>query len=411
MSATSAQPKEIQSSPPSDVGNSGWSCEKNMSVCILTSVHPAFDVRIFHKEALSLSMAGYDVTLIAPHAQACQVEGVRIEPVKIPRGRLERMTKTVWQIYRAAARRRASVYHFHDPELIPLGFLLKLRGNRVIYDVHENVPQDIRNKDWIWRPLRWVFASVAGLAETISGASFDGIIVATPAIARRFPANKTQVVRNFPQLDYKNGFAALPYEQRKANCVYVGSISDQRGVREMIEAISLLPGQLQARLVLAGRYGSPALEKELRDKPGWTGVDSLGWLSRPQIAELMGRAKIGLVTLHPTSCFIEALPIKLFEYMEAGIPVIASDFPLWRKIVGDIGCGLLVDPCNPADIAEAIEWILTHPLQAKEMGVRGAAAIRSNYNWKLEADKLLALYGRLTSGQVASVASNQDGSE
>ncbi|GAH16762.1 unnamed protein product, partial [marine sediment metagenome] len=120
-----------------------------MHIVHLISVHPAFDVRIFHKEAKTLVKVGYNVVLIAQHTKEEIVDGVRIVPLPKPRNRFDRMTRVVWKLSILALRERADVYHFHDPELIPVGLILKLFGRKVIYDVHEDVPEQILNKDWV----------------------------------------------------------------------------------------------------------------------------------------------------------------------------------------------------------------------------------------------------------------------
>ncbi|MGQ9498496.1 MAG: glycosyltransferase, partial [Desulfotomaculales bacterium] len=167
-------------------------------------------------------------------------------------------------------------------------------------------------------------------------------------------------------------------------------------IREMVTAMTLLPEALGVRLVLAGKFVPPFLEDEVRQLPGWERVDFRGWQDRAAVARLLGEARAGLVVLYPEPNYVEAQPNKLFEYMSAGLPVIASDFPLWRDIVEEAGCGLLVDPLDPAAIAQAIQWILEHPKEAEAMGRRGQKAVFDRYNWDTEAAKLLAFYRRLT---------------
>jgi glycosyltransferase involved in cell wall biosynthesis len=369
-----------------------------MKLCILSSVHSPFDVRIFHKEAKSLAEAGYQVTIVAPYSGSVRSNDIEVKALPPPHSRGERMVRTAWKIYRAARQTGASVYHFHDPELIPVGTLLKLQGGRIVYDVHEDVPQDILDKAWIPLGMRKLASKAAGLLEAFGALVFDEIVAATPGIAQRFPKEKTSLVQNFPRLEALAELGALPYSERQSICVYVGGITSQRCVREMIHAISLLPQSLGARLRLAGAFGPPELEREVKRMAGWDRVEFLGWLSRESVGPLLHSSRVGIVLFKPLPGYTEAQPNKLFEYMAAGLPVIASDFPLWREIVGGAGCGLLVDPENPQAIAQAIRWLLEHPQEAEEMGQRGAEAVRATYNWDKEEEKLLDLYRRLANG-------------
>jgi glycosyltransferase involved in cell wall biosynthesis len=104
---------------------------------------------------------------------------------------------------------------------------------------------------------------------------------------------------------------------------------------------------------------------------------------------------MGLVLFHPAPNYMDAQPHKLFDYMAAGIPIIASDFPLWREIIGAAGCGIVVDPLKPQEIAKAMQWLWEHPVEAKKMGLRGREAATSRYNWDHEGQKLVSLYARL----------------
>lgn len=367
-----------------------------VKICILTSVHRPTDTRIFYREAKTLAGAGYETVLVAPHDRDEIVAGVRVRAVPQPGGRPVRMTRTVWQVYRSAMAENADIYHFHDPELIPAGIMLKWRGKRVIYDVHEHVPRQILDKDWIPRCCRGMAAGLARVTEAAAARLVDGIVAATPVIAEQFPVDKTVLVQNFPSPGELARPRRVAYSERPPLFAYVGIIGVTRGIREMVEAMALLPATLNARLVLAGSFNPPGLEKEMRGVPGWEKVDFMGWQSRAQVAEILSRVRAGLVTGYPTPNNLNGYPNKLFEYMSAGIPVIASDFPLWRGIVEDAGCGVVADPLDPRSIARAMQWLLEHPGEAEAMGERGRAAVAAKYNWDAEARKLLRLYEQLS---------------
>jgi len=360
-------------------------------ICILTSVHLPFDTRIFHKEAKSLARAGYNVTLIAQHDKEKIVDGIRLVSLSKPKKRLERMTKTVWAIYRKALEVDADIYHFHDPELIPVGLLLKFHDKRVIYDVHEDVPRQNLSKPYIPAVLRKPISLMIGVLEAFSARRFDGVVTATPFINRRFlelGANAVNV-NNYPLVSELYTADNQWEEKEKAAC-YVGGIARIRGAFEMVEAI----GKTKYRLLLAGNI-EPDIEKGLKQMPGWRNVDTLGFVDREGVRATMARSMAGMVLFHSEPNHIDAQPNKMFEYMSAGIPVIASNFPLWKEIVEGAECGICVDPLNSEEIAKTIQFIVEHSAEAKQMGRNGRKAVAERYNWEKEAQKLLALYKEL----------------
>src|SRR5271165_3550775 len=218
----------------------------------MTSVHPPFDVRIFHKECKSLAMAGYDVTLIAPHSSGDQIiDGVKLHTVPLPRERRERMTKTIPAVYRAAIEEDAEIYHFHDPELMPVAMLLKLRGKTVIYDVHEDYASNMR-KQWIPTALQGPASLAVKASEATLGRACDRVVAATPKIASHFNPGRTSLVQNFPWIDEFMVSGGLPYQEREAIVAYVGYLADVRGLREMTAAIQMVRAEMPAKLVLAG---------------------------------------------------------------------------------------------------------------------------------------------------------------
>ncbi len=359
----------------------------------LTSVHPAFDTRIFHKECVSLFEAGYDVTLIVPHESDQVVKGVSVRHIARPTSRARRMFGTTFRVLFAAIAENADIYHFHDPELIPVGILLKAIGKRVIYDVHEDVPMQTLGKYWIPRLLRRPIASLMAIFEAVAARVFDGIVTATPTISKRFPPGKTITIHNYP-IATPTAVQTAPQSERGRYIVYVGAISRDRGLFAMLEALA----KTDARLLLGGKFSEPRLAEQARHSPGWNQVDYRGVLSRAEVNSLLNESRLGIVTLLPIPSYVPSLPVKLFEYMLAGLPVVASDFPLWRRIIDDAKCGLLVDPQNPDAIAQACQWLLDHPIEAQAMGNRGRAAVLQKYCWSSEARRLVNFYRRLDSG-------------
>lgn len=358
-----------------------------MRVLHLAAQHPPGDVRIFLKECRSLAQAGYDVHLVAPGAVDETRDGVTLHGFVLPGGyRPLQIARRLWRVWRVARDVDARLVHFHEPALLPVALLLRLGGARIVYDVHEEHLAALEDGPY---SERWKQAGLR-LFEALARRTCDGFVAATPAIARHLPAGRTVEVLNY----------ALPEEFSEAaaangtNMVYVGIITAGRSLREMIEAARQVRDP-DARLVLIGSFVPPELEHEARSLAGWSRVDYLGPLDRREVAQRLAAARIGLVLFHPLPNHTEALPNKLFEYMAAGLPVVASDFPHWRSLLEPVECAVWVDPLDPADIASAADGLLADDDRAREMGRRGAAAVRERFNWQHEAPKLVDLYERL----------------
>lgn len=373
---------------------------RKLKIVHMTTVHPALDGRIFYKECRSLARAGFDVTIIGPHVGDGIADEVRIKSIPGDQVRIVRMTRAVWRALREALRQQADVYHFHDPELIPAGLLLRAAGKNVIYDIHEDLPKDILSKHYLPRWSRYFISWMARAVELTACSRFTALVAVTPSIAQRFsPLNtRTIVVHNYPYPEDVSLVqpTSVPWETRRPSVAYVGGITLHRGIREMVEAMALLPQSLPVTLELAGNeIPQNASPEQLRRHPGWARVQHHGFMDRMSMFRLLNSVRAGLVIFHPEPNHLEALPQKIFECMGAGLPLIASDFPLWRHIIGDAGCGILVNPLDPKSIADAIQYVLEHPAQAKEMGRRGQEAVAKHYNWTTEAQKLVNLYSGL----------------
>ena len=270
--------------------------------------------------------------------------------------------------------------------------LLTWKGFKVVYDAHEDLPRQILAKPWIPGFLRKPCSVFFECFEDLAARRFAGIVTATPHIAARFSkvnAN-TRDVNNF---SLPNELAP-PHEGsvRERRICYVGGISRIRGIRQLIEAMALLP---DVRLELCGQFENPILEQEMRDLPGWKQVDYRGLVGRGQLQEIMSRCSAGVVTFLPLPNHVDAQPNKMFEYMSAELPVVSSDFPLWREIIDGAGAGVCVDPAAPERIADAVRAICDDPALVAQLGQNGRRAVLEKYNWPSEARKLIDFYSRL----------------
>ena len=124
-------------------------------------------------------------------------------------------------------------------------------------------------------------------------------------------------------------------------------------------------------------------------------IKYIGSISRKEVNDLYSRSRAGIVIYQPAENHIKSQPIKLFEFMAAGLPVIASDFELWKEIVENTKCGICVNPTDSMRVREACEYLLNHPVEAQEMGKRGHSAVISNFCWQSEEEKLINLYSSL----------------
>lgn len=359
-------------------------------VAHLTSVHSRNDARILLKECYSLSRK-FDTYLIVADGLGNEVRSkTNIIDIGKFSGRFNRILKATQLIFNEALRLNADVYHLHDPELIPIGLKLKKYGKKVIFDAHEDFPKQILTKHYLPLPVRKIISICAEVGERILCRKFDGIVGATPFITDKFLKINHNVVNinNYPKIEE---LQSIDKPQRILGKVcYIGGISVERGIKEVVQALTKTRNNVS--LALAGKFHSAQLEKDIKQDVGWEKTSFIGFVGRKEIQELLSTTQIGLVTLHPTISYLDSLPVKLFEYMCAGVPVIASDFPLWREIVLKHNCGLCVDPQKPEEIAKAIDYLIDNPQIAEEMGRNGFKAVQTEFNWANEEAKLLKFY-------------------
>lgn len=361
----------------------------------ITSVHNRYDSRIFIKMCKSLASENFRVFLIVADGKGNEIRN-RVSIVDVGNNnnfRLLRMVKTNKEVLNKAIELDGDLYHIHDPELIFIGIRMKKLEKKVIFDSHEDIPSQILHKHYIIKPLRLPLSYLFSLYQKYYSQKFDSIICATDKIAEKYNkiSNKLIIsIKNYPIIDELVN--DIEWKNKKNEISYIGSLTNYRGIEEIVKSIEKIDGY---KLNLLGEFSDKKFKKKILSLPGWKKVNFYGFSDRQKIKEILSQSKIGLVTLHPTKSYLDSLPIKMFEYMSVGIPVIASNFPLWKKIISENDCGICINPFDILDITKAINHLTSNPDLAIKLGKNGLKAIRKKYNWGNEIKKLIKTYNQI----------------
>jgi glycosyltransferase involved in cell wall biosynthesis len=321
----------------------------------------------------------------------CTDAGVEIHDVGVPGNRFSRYFKTANAVFEKAMRLDADIYQFHDPELSRICLKLQKLGKIVVYDVHEDLPRQILTKAYIPKFLRPIISRFSERNENRHAKHFNQIITATDFIRDRFkPINQHVVsIKNYPILETMQ--VNTNWDKKSQKLCYIGGLTEVRGIFEMVEVMQYVDAELH----LVGAFDDESFRKKVMQSKGWCRVIEHGYLDRGKVNHILEDAKIGFVLLHPTKNYVDALPVKMFEYMAAGIPFVVTDVPLWRQIVDENQCAVCVDPFNTIAVADVINALLADEETAKAKGENGKRAVESKYNWEEESQKYLAIYERL----------------
>lgn len=359
-------------------------------ICHVTSVHKYNDVRIFKKECVSLATAGFKTSLICANSPIEEaIDGVQVYNVEIGNpSRLTRMRSAHKWLRSKCIEVNADIFHLHDPELLPLGVWLKSQGKKVVFDSHEDTAADILRKDHFPKFLRWFISKGYNFYEKKSVRSFDGLISVSEEITSSFNHPCSITIKNYPILSM---FSTLSSEKEEPPyAIYVGGLTRIRGIREIIEAVGAVEG---LRLRIAGAFDEVEYEQECRALPAWKKVDFLGFIPLEKVYEHLVKASIGFTMLHPTEGHVHSLPIKTFEYMAAGVPVVMTDIPYWQKLFSELGFFAKHD--KPREVARICEFILKHKDEIERKVDSARSKVFSDFNWQSQAEKLISFYNHL----------------
>lgn len=370
-----------------------------MVVLIVTSIHPDFDKRVW-RHARALAAAGHEVHLICPWdvAPGSKLDGVEFHPFKRVHGRAKRPFLIPWRIYPLMARlsRRVDIIHFHDIDLLPLMMIARC-FRPVVYDVHENYPDEMLVRYWVpWmlrRPLYWLVKAGQYLASFV----IKNIVLVVPDQEKDFPNHYVRklILRNYASLTLVND--AQTQVDRPYDVAFIGSQYRENGTFLVLEiAKCLKDAGFKSKFLCSDIFADQSLRYEFLQTV--RRLDLADYIilapsiSPGKILEILHQARIGLLPNLRVPKQEKALPTKLFEYMAAGLPIVASDLPLLKYYVSESRCGLLAQPESPNTFADAIKQLLNDELLAAQLGSNGRNAFVKRFSWESQIPDLVEFY-------------------
>lgn len=358
-----------------------------MKICNLTSVHPRYDIRIFSKQCWAQSLQDEAHLVVADSGKDEKKDNVHVHGVKGYRNRFFRMTLAVWNVYRTAKAIKADICILHDPELLSIALLLKKMGAKVFFDSHELYTENLQCAHWIPASLRRCVIRVYHCLEAFVLPRLDGVIAATDHIGKilgKYNKN-TFVLHNYALLK-EFSECRRPDVDHSNHILYSGGLSESRGIFQLIKALELCRNDI--KLILCGVFSPDILLERCKVLPGWEKVEYMGYVNRQQLHCLAQNCFCGVM---PEACFRFSCPNKIFEYAGMYLPVVISNFSLWKKLFGkeDAPFGLFVNPEEPQEIAAAIDKLYENKALAKQLGENGRNAVETKFNFEAEMEEYL----------------------
>jgi len=359
-------------------------------ICHISTAHPTFDGRIFHKECVSLSKAGFDVSLVITHDKNEVVDGVNIIALPQSVGRFRRMILKPWIALIKALKTKSEIFHFHDPELMFIGVILRVLGKKVIFDSHENVSSQIETKEWLGnKTVRLIVKNVYSVFEKFNILFYNKVISVTPEIVSFLAPKKGVLIRNYPKVSLTGSESRVESGENKTlTFVYAGGLSRIRGIKEICQAIGEIK---EVKLILLGVWESEEYKDEcLKDLKN---VEFLGAKPIREVYPIIRNSDVGFVNFYHEKNHLNCLPTKSFEYMTCGLPMIISDIPYWSERYAEFS--IFVEPTNIESIKKAILWMIDNKDERIEMGLAGQKAVKELYSWESESLTLIKMYNEL----------------
>lgn len=361
-----------------------------MRICHLSDVHYVNDNRIFYKECSYLAENGYEVTLIGRGKEdyTFTKNGVNCIALRMNYGRMKRFLLGPSKALKQALKVNADVYHLHDPELLLIARKLKKKGKKIVFDSHEDYAQQIKCKSYIPVFLRSIVAKIYVMYESfVINHYLDGFVF---PVAKKWSYKiPLTVVGNEPM---KTEFVCdISKNKIPRSLVYVGSLTQDRGISQLIEAAYLA----HARVLLAGPISSSYLE-DLKKKKSFSCVSYFGVLDKSEVGSIIQQAEIGVNALRAVGQYMDAtnLSTKVGEFLGYGLPVIINDYPYGRNLIDKYKFGVCINPDDLSEYVTVINSLFSDSNKMHKMSENGKSFVQNYFTWENNSGKnLLLLYG------------------
>jgi len=362
-----------------------------MKVCQFSVDHKVNDVRIYGRISKTLARNGYEVLVIGNGDPVADdtIRSIGLNGTSLTQGKV---ISTFFAVFNHVNQHsECDIYHLHDPLSIPIGIWLKLRGKKVIYDVHEFYDLWFSEKDDTHPLYRYALLPLIHVLEPILCRLADAVIVVDEAMTRYDRYNST-VIHNF---GYKDRFTPTPHTSNGIpTFIYAGTFKPERATLELIKAVKHTPA---TKLILLGEFYRESYRQECLDYVQQNDlsdrVEFIEWLPHDKVPSVMAKADVGVVALKSDGWLRKvAYPNKLGEYLGMGLPVLVPDSPRLRGMVRGSRCGIWCDFSDPKDIARAMRIFCDFPTLRTDYGENGRALVDTVMNWENEEPKLLEVY-------------------
>lgn len=390
-------------------------------ICMITTDDYLYDPRVYWREAVSLAKK-YDITYIAMDDGRKDIKGITEEKIKFLKFKLKgkkykvNLKKQLWEQYTYSLDSFKEIFDFikkenydvfHIQGLYSIFLIKYLKNNfpnsKIIYECREYHPDGIRdyNKTKGFKTInKYLYSYYMSIKEKLEASKSDYIIVTDDSIYKRFKGinkGKIQKVYNFTNISIENNIKNI---KKEYDLVYCGGISFVRGILQIIKAVNIAKyNGRELKCLLLGSIVDQFIKQKMDEYIKNNGLEKniifKGRVDFSEVPQYLLKSKIGMVTLMPISKYKKNIPMKQFEYMAYGLPIIGSDLPPIRNFVGKSNSGILVDPNKEYDIYNTIIKILDDKQLYKQLSDNGIMAVKKLYNWKQSEKKLFDIYDEL----------------